>query len=349
MKTYSQGVVAFGLTLVSAVTATLPLPTRQVAQFSVGTWIENLYVRSDGNILLTTLLPNASVYLVSHPASAHPDVSHVHTFGEVDGLLGITETEPNVFAVLAGNSSSPGQAISGTQSAWELDLRASTPLVRQIAAVPEAGFFNGVERLPGSPTTILISDSALGRVWRLDTRTGQYEIAIEDPTMVPVQDALLPIGINGIRLHQGYLYWTNTFRASIYRLRITEEGFRVPGAIVELVVHDTEVLGFDDLYFGPGDYDIIWTPTNLDNRLVAVNERANETATIVDGATDSLALAGGTACRFGRGPTDRKTLYVVTDGGLGSPVNGTLTEGGKLVGVDTTSFVTSKRRSLWSA
>lgn len=44
-----------------------------------------------------------------------------------------------------------------------------------------------------------------------------------------------------------------------------------------------------------------------------------------------MALAECTAAAFGRLKKDTNTLYVVTSGGLGLPVNGTITECGKLV------------------
>ena len=55
----------------------------------------------------------------------------------------------------------------------------------------------------------------------------------------------------------------------------------------------------------------------------------------VDGSQYQLTVAGDTACHFGRRQTDRKTLYVVTDGGLADPVNGTVVEGGKAIALDT--------------
>ena len=58
----------------------------------------------------------------------------------------------------------------------------------------------------------------------------------------------------------------------------------------------------------------------------------------VDGTNTTFTVAGGTACKFGRTPIDRDTLYVITSGGLAAPINGTLTEGGKVVAIDTRGF-----------
>lgn len=51
-----------------------------------------------------------------------------------------------------------------------------------------------------------------------------------------------------------------------------------------------------------------------------------------------MTVAGGTTCQFGRGAGDKDVLYVVTTGGMSAPVNGELTEGGKVVAVNTTTF-----------
>jgi hypothetical protein len=62
---------------------------------------------------------------------------------------------------------------------------------------------------------------------------------------------------------------------------------------------------------------------------------ADDKVVTVDGFQYQLTVAGDTACHFGRRQTDRKTLYVVTDGGLADPVNGTVVEGGKAIALDT--------------
>lgn len=326
------------ITGVQANSPSLPLPLRLLHQLSLGSWIENLWVRSNGDILLSTLAPNASVYLISDPTVASPDVSLIYTFGSMHGILGIIETKPDVFVVVGSNYSELGRPVNGTSAAWELDFHyPSKPSAREITAMPDAIFLNGIESVPSSDTTLLIADSTRGLVWRLNTLTGNYGIAIQNPAMDAPAGAPLAIGINGIRVHNGYLYWTNSYEATFYRLRITADGYPAPGAAVQVVGKaDAEFL--DDLFIGPVGKDIIWSPTNLDNMLVALNPRANEPAVVVEGSPSRLTVAGGTACQFGRGQTDQQILYVATSGGIANPVNGTVTEGGKIVAVDTSSY-----------
>ncbi|KAH8885298.1 hypothetical protein GQ53DRAFT_751289 [Thozetella sp. PMI_491] len=325
-----------------ALTPSLPLPTRLVYQLPLGTWIENMYVQPSGDILVTTMAPNASVYLIANPDSNSASATLVHTFDGIGGVLGITETEPDVFAVVGGTTSGPGAPVNGTFGVWALDLRRG-PLsasVRRITAMPEAGLLNGIDKLPGSPI-VLIADSTLGLVWRVNVHTGDYAVAIRDDSMAIPSTAPLPIGINGIRLHQGYLYWTSSFLKSIYRVRISCEGEREPGAVASLVSSYNNTQMLDDLFFGPGDRETIWTPTNIDNLLLAMDSVTGK-ATLVDGAPSALTVAGGTACAFGRKDRDHEILYVVTAGANGAPVNGTVTEGAKMVAVDTRGYFSHK-------
>ncbi|KAH8900324.1 hypothetical protein GQ53DRAFT_634223 [Thozetella sp. PMI_491] len=339
-------------TCVSGVKASpsgLPLPTRLVQQLPLGVWIENLWVRSNGDILISTMSPNASLYLVSNPAAATSSLYLLHTFESMDGILGAIETKPDTFVVAGGKFAELGKPLNGTAAVWELDFHLpSKPVAREVAAMPDAVFLNGVQAVPDSTTTVLVVDSSLGLVWRLDTLTGRYDVAIQDPAMAVVPGSFLEIGINGIKVHNGYLYWTNSFQSTIYRLRITADGYPSPGAVAEVVGKaDTSFL--DDLAIGPMGKEIIWSVSNLDDMLVALDPKKNQTAVVVDGSPTQLTVAGGTACQFGRGPTDKEILYVVTSGALGSPVNGTITEGAKVVAVDTTGYFKCASGKPWTA
>jgi hypothetical protein len=83
---------------------------RDVWQFPNGTFVENLAVRSNGQIL-ATLLSVPELYQVDPIGGRHPQL--IHRFPMVTGLTGITEVEKDVFVVIAGN--------------WSLKTFASTP------------------------------------------------------------------------------------------------------------------------------------------------------------------------------------------------------------------------------
>ncbi|KAH8911151.1 hypothetical protein BR93DRAFT_322416 [Coniochaeta sp. PMI_546] len=323
-------------------TINLQLPHHIVHQFPNHTWLENIVVKSNGDLLVTALIPNAALYQISDPSTSKPSVTLIHNFTCVDGLLGISETKPDVFAVVGGNFTSPGVQINGSFSAWEVDLsrgiheynEKNPAIVKLITAIKPAAFLNGLETLPHTPTTVLTSDSTLGVVWRLDTVTGHFNKALDFPEMKVAPGAPLAIGINGIRISKDTLYWTNSFERTIYRVKVDKNGSVAAGAAVKKVVQIEEAAFLDD--FAIDSDGIIWVMENVGNRLFAV--RPDGSYELVEGNVNQTTVAGDTAAAFGKGRKDQKTLYVVTSGAQAGPVNGSYTEGGKVVAVDTSGF-----------
>lgn len=91
------------LVLVSSTTPPSPPITTNVTwQFPNETWIENISVRSNGQILVT-LLTTPDLYQVDPFGEAKPKL--IQRFPNALGLLGITELEEDVFVVVAGNYS----------------------------------------------------------------------------------------------------------------------------------------------------------------------------------------------------------------------------------------------------
>ena len=151
--------------------------------------------------------------------------------------------------------------------------------------------------------------------------------------MNPVSGSALPLGINGIIVKDGYLYWTNLDTIAIYRVAITPDGYPAKGSKVQLVSDLSSLAhALDDLTFTPGG-DIL-ACSNLDNTLIQVNVKTGK-AKVVAGAVTSTALAGDTAVDFGKGWEDKHVAYVSISGGIADPINGTVSVGGGIVAVDT--------------
>lgn len=338
----SVHVVACLAVSVQASHHSLPLPLRKIHQFPLTTYLQDVAVASNGDIYMTTVFPDASIYSVSGATTTTTTVSLVHKFDEMNAATGIIETQPGVFTFLAGRQSSLGVGIHGTFGVFELDTRYGKPIITELVHIPDGGLIVGVIPIPGVPNTLLVSDSTLGKVWRVNTATRKYEQILQDASMHPPPWALLPFGIGGIQLHKGYLYFVACFEARIYRIRFTDDGYPAPGAEVELVIAIRSIY-IDNFVIGPGDDDTIWAATNADNRLLAITPDGN--VTVVAGAPDELTVMGDVAGTFGRLPGDTNTLYVVTGGGMLNPINGTFFEGGKVVAVDTTSFLEDSKPS----
>ncbi|KAK4183345.1 hypothetical protein QBC35DRAFT_508217 [Podospora australis] len=314
----------------------IPLPDRIVYQFPNLAWIENIAVRSNGDLILTQLTPKAAVFAIEKPASSSPQIQLVNEFpADVEGLTGIVETTPDTFVFTGGNLH------TGEYFAWSVDFnRRPHPVVKQIVQLVDVGLPNGLCTLPWLNHVVLISDSSLGQVWRLNTHTGNFDVAVKVPEMTPVQQGgsgAAATGVNGITIFKGWLYWTNSAAKTIYRLKITRDGSIARGAKVEVVAKLD--VGFVDDFAIDLERGIIFVTTGLDNRVWAVDVHPGGKAPVlVVGATNQLTVAGSTSAVFGRTSRDRKVLYVTTSGALSAPVNGTLAEPGKVVGVDTKGF-----------
>ncbi|KAF5671457.1 hypothetical protein FCIRC_8687 [Fusarium circinatum] len=194
----------------------------------------------------------------------------------------------------------------------------------------KSAFLNGVAAIPGMSDAVLVSDSVAGFVGRLDLSTGVFDdSAFVFPEMAPI--AAGAFGINGIKVRDNYLYFTNSNAVKIYRIVITPAGYPKKGARPQLVADLSSGVGFfDDFEFDKNGN--IYAATNFDNSIVFVDVKTGKWKTVVGGIHE-MTVAGSTAAAFSYGKKGEKTLYVSTSGALAKPVDGTKTEGAKIVAV----------------
>ncbi|KAL6710524.1 hypothetical protein ACN47E_008572 [Coniothyrium glycines] len=348
--------VAFLLSLASTVhslpsldsyAVNLPLPSHVVDQLaSKPTWLENIAVRSNGDLLVTQLAFPPVLYTVKSPWSAHAALEPIYTFDfpNITDILGITETLPDTFIVVAGNATADSLGYAGTWSAWSItfpSLGASAPGIRKITNIPAARLLNGLVALPEHPTVVLIADSQFGLLIRLDTATGKSEIIADRPEFKPhpeLRNHTVGFGINGVKIRGQYLYLSNSDLVSIFRVRITSDGYiaQYGKAPVELYADLSSATIFvDDITIA--EDGTLYAMSNFGNSVVAVSPDGRRIKTVVGGIGE-LTVAGDTSAAFGRTNKDKDVLYVCTAGALAEPVNGTVTEPGKVVAVDTSGW-----------
>jgi len=314
-----------------------PLPTKLIHQFPLPTWIENLAVRSNGQLLLT-LLTTPDLYLLD-PSTSPPTSTLVHKFPDVLALTGIIELGKDIFYICTGNFNVAAyKNEQGSYSVWEVDMRKweeggeGGVEVKKIVDIKGSGLLNGMELLSEERKEVLIADSEVGCVWKVNVGTGEHDIAIQvDEMKIPAQG--MPMGINGIKIRGAYLYWTNTGRTQFCRIKIDDHG-RAIGASEVLA---EECLGDDFIFDKEGN---AWITQNIMNTIAVVKaagEGKGETV-LVAGKKEELEVCGGTACQFGKKKGEERILYVATTGALAEPVKGTEMEGGKVVAVDTSGF-----------
>jgi hypothetical protein len=144
-------------------------PVRTIYEFPHGTWVENLAVRAEGSLLVTTL--NApSLYLLD-PSVPHAQPVAVCAIPPVTVLLGITETAPDEFALVGGKFSvATGTLAPHSFAIWRVRLHGARypdfafgraeASVSKIADLPDAVLLNGITQ--ASSELALVSDSFRG-------------------------------------------------------------------------------------------------------------------------------------------------------------------------------------------
>jgi sugar lactone lactonase YvrE len=318
--------------------------TNILHQFTSPSWVENLAVCDNGDILVTMISPSASLYRIANPQSSNPTTTLVHTFLNVESLLGIAELRPDFFVVVGTNASGV-VAIPGTGFLWSVDFSASSssPLITEITALPQVSYPNGMTALPENDGAVLLADSTLGCVWRIDIHTKAVDIAVQLPQMEPPSTASTPIGINGVHAKQDpfgstVLYWSNSFETTIYSINIDGcTGVMLSGQQEPRIRARAE-----DGYLFVDDFAIdsqggIWAAANFNNTVLYASTQSHILRPVV-GSENSLLMAGCTSCSFGRRPGMDNVLYVTNSGAEVFPVNGTLTMGANVVAVNVSSI-----------
>ncbi|MCJ1298586.1 hypothetical protein MMC08_001376 [Hypocenomyce scalaris] len=312
---------------------------RIVYEFGVGVALENIAVRNTGQLLVT---PSSSgdLYLLNTVQNGPPVL--VNQFN-ASALAGIAEYSEDVFAVLV--SVAKGDSLEATWSVWSVNLQGATlqpdntlhppPIIKKITTIPQAPFLNGMSLLSSEQGLILAADALTGVVWLLNVNTGAYSVAINNTITAPAVEPGLPAaigsaGTNGIHVHAGFLYLTNSGQSTFAKIPITSDGAPINGGSVIARTFNSSVI-FDDfaldclgagyLVTGPANSIEMVSADGLENQIIA-------------GSLDSTAIAEPTSAVFGRKSSDSNILYVVTDGGLHYPVNG-VTIGGQVVAVTT--------------
>ncbi|KAI0475653.1 hypothetical protein GGR56DRAFT_666546 [Xylariaceae sp. FL0804] len=335
---------------------------RTLYQYPVGTWIENIAVRDSGELLLTLL--NTPELEQLDPFAPRPEPQKVARIAGVTGLSGIAQIAPESFAVAAGNFSlATGEAAVGSWSVRRVDFDAAHGVavtVGTIADLPTAAFLNGMCALPpaddddnnteGSPASsssssstnnILVGDIKRGVVSRLDTTTGAVALVLNDSLTAARPDPIFgSSGVDGIRVHGGALYFANPLGRTFARVPIHPRDGTPAGRpeVIQRAPEQSELrFYYDDFAIRGGDAYLVTGAGNSVER-VGLRDGAHR-GRVVAGGLNSTQFAEPTSAAFGRTERDRDILYVVTAGGLATPVDGNITVGAQVLAVDTSRWV----------
>ncbi|KAK4244036.1 hypothetical protein C7999DRAFT_35627 [Corynascus novoguineensis] len=263
--------------LAAMVNGAAVLPRQNVNQVVSLSQVENVAVRSNGQILATNM-NSANLYAIDPVAKTSKTALAI---SGARGLSGIGEYAPDVFAVIGG------------KGVYSVDFSAEPPRSSLIATLNEANNLNGLAVL--SETAVLVADAGRGLVYRLDVTTGEYAVVLQDATMAP--SGGIPFGIDGIKYRDGVVWYTNIFKNSFHRVAVDPETAKATGAYETLW---TNLMG-DDLCFGPNGF--IYVATNGGNSLVEVDPEVGTPNRVG-------AVTGSTSCAFGRTEADANVAYV---------------------------------------
>lgn len=287
-------------------------------------------VRHTGEILATDLAQSA-VYLLD-PAGAEPASTTVHQFPNGTLPFGITEVEDDVFYTqsVQGNVYTLNFT-PGSQQIWRVDMRqydhTGQAIVVKVLDIPEAMLLNGMCLLEKEEGTVLMADIRAGVIYRLNARTLEYAVILDDPLLKPVQGATPIAGVNGIHVVDGWLYFSNSNQGILARVPIASDG--TPTGPISVI--SDQVPAVDDFAVDARDGSL-WVTLNVRRSLVHVSSAG--AVDLVVGGVSSTDLLGPTAVVFGRG-RDNGTLYVSTDGISLDPVTEqVVTSAGKVAAVD---------------
>jgi sugar lactone lactonase YvrE len=287
------------------------LPTTTIATFPIGSFLENIAVRKNGDLLVTSM-SNKALYQVTPPSPGATLANHttIRTWdGEVTGVVE-DPNHPDMFYVSTGEANK-----QGSWSIWKLSY-SPEPLVEHFVDVPEALWLNGSTFVAGS-STLLLADSLQGRIYGVHVPTKRVEIWLEHTLLTKMTTRPPWPGVNGLDIFKGRLYATNSDRGLLLKAGINSSS----GEYVEksLVVLQEDVCGDDFAFDAEGN---LYMTTNPNQTVLKFPDAGRGERVRVGGAVDDEELTGATALAFGRLDEDRESVYVTTTGGLVNPTRG---------------------------
>jgi len=273
--------LATTLAVTPAFAATAPLSQpKVVAHFDVtaGQQPENIAVEPDGSADLTF--------------NAAHQIAHVSPSGKVTILATLPEPSTGTAELTGIARASDGTlyvnykagALSGV---WRL-RPGGTPV--QFAALPDVAFLNGLA-LDASTNALYATDSSEGGVWKISLKTGQVSLwATGDEFEPGTGPTAAGFGSNGIKVHGGVVWVSNTDQGTLTRVPI-----RSDGTAGTPTTADSGLVGIDDFAF-TGAGDTVLAALNYPNQVVLVQPDGTHTTVLtgadgLDGPT-SVAVLG---------------------------------------------------------
>ncbi|KAK4506318.1 hypothetical protein PRZ48_000048 [Zasmidium cellare] len=274
---------------------------RDLQVFQLGTWVENLYVRPNGQILATIYTPFSGVY-ETHKSSKQATLAAI--IPGIANVLGIAEgrTPETVYVIGEDFPVTTLKGVKGSNSIYQVDLRefdTSGGLQRadvKIALkVPNGTALNGLAPVNAAKGLYVSTDFDAGSIYLLNIVTGETSVIISNEWTAHLPGSAG--GADGIKVRDGYIYWTS-FSANVFaRVPIDEAGMPT-GAPEKLA----DVFS-DDFCFGWSDEVHLTMP---EQSAIGVWRPGQQSVQPLPGR-----VSGPTAVQLG---VDGRSLIVTTSG-----------------------------------
>jgi len=288
-----------------------------VAVFPKGYFLENLAVRTDNSLLVTSIKTRELWYVPPAKLGERTEPALLYVFDM--SPMSMVEPKPDVFYICTTD----GYATHAS-SLYRVDLQGWKP-GQKIQPELVLTFPSTVRALNGSclvgPRTILVADSFASLIWRVDlSQDGgsasasiwlkHYSMLYHPGEMKPEQP-----GVNGIRFatKTSYAYYTATVLRLFMRVRVDRQTLAPLGV--------PEYLGGDkmmDDFCLDEDAGVAYVTTHRENtidRMSLEPDRNGERETVAGKPFDE-DLIGPSSGAWGRAPGEAgRMAFFTTDGG----------------------------------
>jgi hypothetical protein len=298
-------------------TATQKATLSTISVFPKGYFLENLAVRSDNSLLVTSLKTHELWYVP--PAKPGEQVEPALLFAFDKSPMSMVEPEPNVFYLCASDG-----YVTHASTLYRIDLRGWKP-GQEIHPELVLTFPSQVRALNKScllgPLTILIADCFASMIWRVDLfedgRSAAASIWLKHYSMLYHPGELKPEqpGVNGLRFSKrsSYLYYTSTVLKLFMRVRVDRETL-APLGIPEYLGGDKMM----DDFLLEEDAGVAYVTTHRENTIdrMSLEPDRNEERESVAGNPFDEELVGPSSGAWGRASGERgRVAFFTTDGG----------------------------------
>jgi sugar lactone lactonase YvrE len=267
--------------------ATAPLSeAREVAHFDVNAQ------QQPENI---TLLPGGAADVTFNRAR---QVAQVGTDGSVT-ILATLPAPATGTATVTGIVRAPDGSLyvnynAGSQSGiWRIAPEGGAPV--QVVAMPGVKVLNGLA-LDRGQDALYATDSSSGTVWKVSLKSGTASLWAQGPDLEPNTVNSSGFGANGIKVHDGAVWVSNTDKGTLLRIPIGAHG--TPGAVTTMAqgltaIDDFAFTGYGDTVLAALDFanevSIVYPDGTHHIVLTATDGLSNPTSVAVRGSTVYVA------------------------------------------------------------